>query len=252
MRKSGFSFKRLLGMIIKEFHQMRRDPVTVGMLIVIPLIQLIIFGYAINNNPRNLETVIVNGDHSAFTRTLISSIQNTQYFRIKNANVSEKQATDLLESGQTQFVINIPTDFTQKLLSGQKPNILVTADASDPTTTGNAIGALRELTETALNLNLDRGFRFLKQSDPPFQLLVHAKYNPESITQYSIIPGLMGVILTMTLVMITGLAITKEYEIGTIENLLVTPVRPLEVMLGKSNVVSGEKNTDPLYQPEVF
>ena len=228
------SFIRLLAIMFKEFAQMRRDPVTIGMLIMVPLIQLVLFGFAINVNPRHLPTVVVSADQSEYTRAFLTSLENTKYFSIINSNMSEKAANDLLTQGRVLFVINIPANFTRDLIKGKQPELLVTADATDPSATGSAISALQVLANQVFTLNFSRGLPNLNPTPPPaFNLIVHAKYNPSAITTYNIVPGLMGVILTMTLVMITGLAMTKEREFGTMESLLATPVRPLEVMIGK-------------------
>lgn len=229
----GFSWSRCIAVLVKEFRQMRRDQVTIGMLIMIPIIQLVLFGFAINVNPRHLPTVVVATDHSPYTREFISALQNTKYFDIVNGNVTEAQAEKMLARGKAQFVINIPVDFTRELIKGKHPSIAVTVDATDSSSTGNALSALQVLANRVFDLQLSRGLPQLIPKKQPFNLIIHAKYNPDSITAYNIVPGLMGVILTMTLVMITALAITKEREFGTMESLLATPVRPLEVMLGK-------------------
>ncbi|WP_235603045.1 ABC transporter permease [Piscirickettsia litoralis] len=229
----SFSYQRFFSVLIKEFIQIRRDPVTIAMLVMIPLIQLVLFGFAINQNPRNLPTVIVSNDHSPLTREFISAIQNTKYFHIINDNSTAQHADQLLASGKTQFIVTIPTHFSEKMIRGESPEILVTADASDPSSTGNAISALNALPNQVFQNNLQGPLNYLQSKAAPFQLLIHMKYNPEQITQYNIVPGLMGVILTMSLVMVTAMAITREYEKGTMESLLATPVRPIEVMLGK-------------------
>lgn len=243
MRFFKFNFSRLLAIMIKEFAQMRRDPVTIGMLIMIPLIQLVLFGFAINTNPRHLPTVIVSADQSEYTREFIRGLENTNYFSVINPQnifgnnqqnlMTETKANLLLTQGKALFIIHIPPNFTRDLLKNKNPELLVTADATDPSATGNAISALQQLANTVFTLNLSRGMGNLNQTALPFNLIIHAKYNPSNITSYNIIPGLMGVILTMTLVMITGLAITREREFGTMESLLSTPVKPLEVMIGK-------------------
>jgi len=233
---SRFNFSRLLAIMIKEFAQMRRDQVTIGMLMMIPLIQLVLFGFAINTNPRNLPTVIVSADQSMYTQEFIQGVKNTKYFHVLNTipePTSETKADLLLTQGRALFIIHIPPNFTRDLLKNKTPELLVTADATDPSATGNAISALQQLANTVFTLPLSRGMGNLNPAPLPFKLIIHPKYNPSSITTYNIIPGLMGVILTMTLVMITGLAITREREFGTMESLLSTPVRPLEVMIGK-------------------
>lgn len=224
---------RLWAMMVKEFIHIRRDRVTIGMLITIPLIQLVLFGFAINVNPHQLPTAVVSADHSNFTRRFLIALQNTDYFHITAANVSERQANEMLKTGKVQFVVNIPPGFTHKLIHGEHPSILVTADATDPVSTSAALRALQVLPGDVFDTELSRGLDYLKSTPTPFQVVVHAKYNPESITQYNIVPGLMGVILTMTLIMITALSITKERETGTFESLLSMPFRPLEVMVGK-------------------
>jgi ABC-2 type transport system permease protein len=228
-----FSFARWRAIISKEFRQMRRDRLTFAMLVAIPLLQLILFGFAINANPRHLPTAIVSADHSPLTRTFLTAVQNTKYFRIINNNADEKTANRLLQSGRATFVITIPQNFSHDLIAGLRPSILVTSDATDAMATANASSALTGLAKTVFNPDLSHGLPALIPSRAPFNLIIHAKYNPELITQYSIVPGLLGVVLTMTLVMITALAITRERERGTMESLLATPVQPLEVMLGK-------------------
>ncbi len=227
------SWKRLKAVIVKEFIQMRRDRLTFAMMVGLPILQLILFGFAINTNPKYLPTALVNADQSPLTRTFISGIQNTEYFQIKNPNVTETEAEKLIARGKVQFVVEIPLNFSRDLIRGKRPDILVIADATDPIATGNATGALGNLALTVFNRELSRGLNYLLPGQPPFNLVVQQRYNPEALSQYNIVPGLMGVVLTMTMVMITGLAITRERERGTMENLLATPVRPIEVMVGK-------------------
>ncbi len=229
----GFSLQRMLGVLFKEFIQVRRDRVTIGMMVIIPLIELFLFGFAINVNPHYLPTVIVSADHTPFTRQFIVALQNTKYFRVVNSNATEQQAANMMRQGTAQFVVNIPANFTRDLIAGHHPSILVIADTSEPSSTGSATAALEQLVKTVFNLQYQRGLSYLKPSVPPFNLVIHNKYNPSSITQYAIVPGLIGVILTMTLVMLTALAVTKEREWGTMEGLLATPVTPTEVMVGK-------------------
>ncbi|NCX94565.1 MAG: ABC transporter permease [Gammaproteobacteria bacterium] len=231
--KREFSIKRMLAMMVKEFIQMRRDRVTIGMLVSIPIVQLVLYGFAINVNPRHLPTVVLSADQSSFTERLVTGIENTKYFDVLPGTYTEKESDFLLKTGRASFVINIPPGFSRDFIRGDHPTVLVTADATDSSTTGNAIAALQLLPSQVFSTELNRGLEYLKPGDPPFNLDIHPLYNPESITQYNIVPGLAGVILTMTLIMITALAITKEREIGTMESLLATPIRPLEVMTGK-------------------
>ena len=229
----AFSPPRLWAMVVKEFVQMRRDRLTFGMMIGIPLIQLVLFGFAINADPKHLPTAVLLADHGPQGRTLLYAIQNSDYFDFVRQVKSEEEAHDVLARGEVQFVVNIPENFTRDLLRGDRPALLVEADATDPAATSNAIGSMRTLLNTALQNDLKGPLSFLDGTDGPIDLRIHAKYNPEAITYFNIVPGLMGVVLTMTMVMITGLAITRERERGTMENLLSMPTRPFEVMIGK-------------------
>jgi ABC-2 type transport system permease protein len=232
-RHAPFSFSRLLGIIVKEFTQMRRDRLTFAMMLGIPLIQLTLFGYAINADPRHLPAAVLIADHGPFGRTLLNAMKNSTYFDLVQEVRTEDEAHELLTRGKVQFVVNIPQNFTREMLRGTRPVLLVEADATDPAATGVALGSLSTLLNNALRNDLKGPLAFLSSTPSPIDLRVHARYNPENITQYNIVPGLMGVILTMTMVMITGLAITRERERGTMENLLSMPTRPSEVLIGK-------------------
>jgi ABC-2 type transport system permease protein len=232
-KQHTFSLSRFWAMVVKEFVQMRRDRLTFGMMIGIPLIQLVLFGLAINSDPKHLPTAVLLADHGPQGRTLLQAIQNSEYFEFVRQVKTESEARDALARGEVQFVVNIPENFTRDLLRGDRPAVLVEADATDPAATSNAIGSLRTVLTTALQHDLKGPLAFLAETDGPIDLRIHAQYNPEAITYYNIVPGLMGVVLTMTMVMITGLAITRERERGTMENLLSMPTRPFEVMLGK-------------------
>jgi len=227
------SMSRLWAIVVKEFIQMRRDRVTFGMMIGVPLMQLVLFGYAINADPKRLPTAVLLADHGPQGRTLLQAIRNSDYFEFKRELATEQEGRDVLARGEVQFVVNIPQNFSRELLRGERPAILVEADATDPAATSNAIGSLRMILTTALQHDLKGPLAYLLGGAEPIDLRVHAQYNPEAITQYNIVPGLMGVVLTMTMVMITGLAITRERERGTMENLLSMPTRPFEVMVGK-------------------
>lgn len=228
-----FSVSRSWAIVVKEFIQMRRDRVTFGMMIGVPLIQLVLFGFAINADPKHLPTAVLLADYGAYGRTLLQAIRNSNYFEFVREVKTEQEAEEVLARGEAQFVVNIPPNFSRDVLRGERPAILVEADATDPAATSNAIGSLRVLVTTALQQDLRGALAYVARGDDPIELRVHARYNPESITQYNIVPGLMGVVLTMTMVMITGLAITRERERGTMENLLSMPTRPFEVMIGK-------------------
>jgi ABC-2 type transport system permease protein len=228
-----FSWDRLSGIIVKEFIQMRRDRVTFAMMIGIPLMQLILFGFAINVNPRHLPAEVLLADRGPQGRTLLYAFKNTTYFDFVRLLKTEAEGREALDRGDAQFVINIPENFSRDLLRGNRPSILVEADATDPVATGYALSSLSTLLTTALQNDLKGSLAYLNGAAGPFDMRVHALYNPEVNTQYNIVPGLLGVILTMTMIMITALAITRERERGTMENLLSMPTRPLEVLVGK-------------------
>ena len=228
-----FSPARFWAIVVKEFIQMRRDRLTFGMMIGIPLMQLMLFGFAINADPKQLATAVLVADHGPQVRTLLQAIRASGYFDFVREVASEAEGGELLARGDVQFLVTIPAGFSRDLLRGDRPTLLVEADATDPAATGNAVSALKTLARTALAHDLQGALGYLNPGPDPFELRVHSRYNPEGITQYNIVPGLMGVVLTMTMVMITGLAITRERERGTMENLLSMPTRPLEVLLGK-------------------
>jgi ABC-2 type transport system permease protein len=228
-----FSFHRLRGIIVKEFTQMRRDRLTFAMMLGIPLLQLTLFGYAINADPRHLPAAVLLADRGPQGRAVLAAMQNSTYLNFVRHVQTEAEGRDLLARGQVQFVVNIPENFSRDLLRGDRPAILVEADATDPAATGNALGSLSTVINNSLQNDLKGPLASLAATDGPIDLRVHALYNPEVVTQYNIVPGLMGVILTMTMIMITGLAITRERERGTMENLLSMPTRPSEVLIGK-------------------
>ena len=232
-RHPKFSVNRLLGIITKEFTQMRRDRLTFAMMLGIPLIQLTLFGYAINSDPRHLPAAVLLADQGPQGRTLLYAMKNSTFFDFVHQVKTETEGRKLLERGQVQFVVNIPENFSRDLLRGDRPKVLVEADATDPVATGTALGSLGALFDAALLNDLKGSLAPLSGTSGPIDLRIHALYNPEVVTQYNIVPGLMGVILTMTMVMITGLAITRERERGTMENLLSMPTRPSEVLIGK-------------------
>jgi ABC-2 type transport system permease protein len=228
-----FKWQRFWAIVAKEFIQMRRDRLTFGMMVGIPMLQLILFGYAINSDPKHLPTAVFSADHSVFSRTFIWAMRNSDYFNINVLAENEAQIQQLLDQGRVQFAVQIPINFSRDLLRGDKPDLLLEADATDPSAVGYAISAINTLSATAMNRDLTGPLTKLRASASPFNLVIHPHYNPENITQYNIVPGLMGVMLTMTMIIITGLAITRERERGTMENLLSTPVHPGEVIIGK-------------------
>jgi ABC-2 type transport system permease protein len=228
-----FSWSRWVGIIVKEFIQLRRDRLTFGMIIGIPVLQLVLFGYAINADPKRLPTAVLSADSGPYSRSLLSAMQTSGYFRIDRHVSRESELDELLARGEVQFAVTIPENFGRKLVRGERPALLVEADASDPAATGNAIAALHQISMNALSRDLSGPLAELKPVAPPVEMRVHRRYNPEGVSAFNIVPGLIGTILTMTMVLMTGLAMTRERERGTFENLLATPALPLEVMTGK-------------------
>jgi ABC-2 type transport system permease protein len=228
-----FSLHRTLAVFIKEFQQMLRDRLTFAMAVGVPVLQLLLFGYAINTDPKGLPTVLVAADNGPLVRSFVAALQNTGYFRITETAASERDGEAMIERGEAQFMVAIPPQFSRALLRGERPALLIAVDATDPAAAGNAVAALAALGPSALMHDAVGPLHHLAAAAAPFEVRVHRRYNPEGLSRYNIVPGLVGVILTMTMVMLTGLAMTRERERGTMENLLATPVRPLEVMLGK-------------------
>ncbi|MGQ0546327.1 MAG: ABC transporter permease [Betaproteobacteria bacterium] len=227
----SLSWSRWVGIIVKEFIQLKRDRLTFGMIIGIPVLQLVLFGYAINADPKRLPTAVLAADAGPYSRTLLSAMQTSGYFWIQHQVSQERELEELLARGAVQFAVTVPENFDRKLVRGERPVLLVEADASDPAATGNAIAALSQVAVSALSRDLSGSLDELKPLPPPVELRVHRRYNPEAVTAYNIVPGLIGTILTMTMVLMPGLAMTRER--GTFENLLSTPALPIEVMTGK-------------------
>ncbi|ESQ83318.1 mannose-1-phosphate guanyltransferase [Asticcacaulis sp. AC466] len=225
--------RRILAILTKEFIQMRRDRLTFGMMIVVPVVQLALFGFAINSDPRHLPTLLYLEDNSAIVRSLTAGLQNSTYFDITGQVSTAEAATRALQSGDAAFVVTVPAGFTRAMLRGDRPQLLIEADASDPSAASNAVAMLDQIATSALKQDLKGEWAGLAQGPPPVDIVVHRMYNPEGISQYNIVPGLLGVILTMTMIMITSIAMTRETERGNMENLLAMPARPWEVMAGK-------------------
>ncbi|MBE2179784.1 MAG: ABC transporter permease [Chthoniobacterales bacterium] len=228
-----FSVSRLWAMVVKEFVQMSRDRLTFAMILGIPLMQLIVFGVVINTDPRHMPAAVLLADDGPQGRTLLQGLKNSTYFDFVQRVGSEAEGERLLRQGRVQFVVSIPENFSRDLLRGDRPSVLVEADATDPTATSGGLAALGGVLNTALLADFKGPLARLAPVPPAVDIRVHALYNPEAITHFNIVPGLMGVVLTMTLVLITGLAITRETERGTMENLLSMPLRPTEVLIGK-------------------
>jgi len=232
-RDSVFSAARWWSIVRKEFLQLRRDRVTFAMIVGIPIIQMALFGYAINTDPKHLDTAVINADNTDITRSFIWAMKNSGYFKFVGELPSEAAAREALAQGDVLFVLNIPAGFTRQLLRNEKPSLLLEADATDPTAAGNALYAINGIVQSVMLKELTGPLAPLAGSPASFTVNLHRLYNPDGITQYNVVPGLMGVVLTLTMVMMTGLAITRERERGTMENLLAMPATPIEVMTGK-------------------
>ena len=224
---------RIAAIFMKELIQMRRDRLTFAMMLAIPVMQLVLFGFAINSDPKGLPTAVHAEDQSPIVRTLLQALETSEYYELVMTTDDPRESTRLLARGEVAFVVSIPAGFTERLVRGERPQILIEADASDPSASSNAIARAEMIFSRALRHDLTGPLAGLASGAAPYELIIHPRYNPEGITQYNIVPGLLGVILTMTLVMITSMAMTRETERGTIENLLAMPAKPIEVMLGK-------------------
>jgi ABC-2 type transport system permease protein len=224
----GF-WRKTSAMLVKEFIQLKRDRVSFAMIIMIPLVQLMLFGYAINTTPRNLPTAVLMQERTDLSRSILAALENTKYFRITQLPHSEAEVDQLLASGTVLFAVEIPANFERSVRRGDKPAMLVIADATDPVASGTALSALSEVLRTALSHDRD----VPNNPTMPFEIRTHARYNPAAVTQLNIVPGLVGTILTMTMLIFTALSVTREIERGTMESLLSMPISPVEIMLGK-------------------
>jgi ABC-2 type transport system permease protein len=231
-RDPGF-FRRMWAMVVKEFVQMRRDRMTFATMIFVPILQLTLFGYAINTDPKQLPTAVLTRDDGPLTRAVLAAMRNTDYFDFRWQVRDAAELDRLVRSGEAQFAVEIPASFERDVRRGDRPQVLVIADATDPVATGTAVSSLQGLIDSALRRELRGPDAAVTKSAAPFEITLQNRYNPEAITQYNIVPGLLGVVLTMTMMMFTALAVTREIERGTMESLLVMPIKPVEIMLGK-------------------
>ncbi|MCB8819363.1 ABC transporter permease [Microvirga rosea] len=234
-RTRGFraALSRVYAAFVKELLQLRRDRITFATMIFIPLTQLLLFGYAINTDPKHLPTALLIQDDSAFSRSFVSALRVSSYFDVGTAAASEAELDHLILSGRVQFGIQIPAHFGRDLIRGERPAILVVADASDPVAAGGAVSALQGLLSTVFSRDLTGPVAARAPQELPFEVRIHRRYNPAGETRLNIVPGLMGTILTLTMLIFTALSVTREVERGTMESLLAMPIRPVEIMLGK-------------------
>lgn len=235
----SISWSRVFAVFLKEMVQMRRDRPTFAIMIAMPVMQLVLFGYAINNDPRHLPAVVEMRDDGPMTRAFLASLRASTFVDITHVVTRDDEADAMLRSGEATFLIAIPEGFERRLVRGERPQILIAADASDPTAAGGAIGAVQMIAQQAFAPEFQGPLAYLAQAPPPYEIVVHRRFNPAGVTSFNIVPALLGIILTMTMVMITSIALTRETERGTMENLLATPVRPLEVMIGKTTPYIG-------------
>ncbi|MCW8397549.1 ABC transporter permease [Legionella sp. PATHC038] len=226
-------FLRIWSIAKKEIIQIKRDFLIFSWLIIIPVTQILLFGAIINTNPKNLPTVVITSEDTPLTRTLLEGLKNTNYFSIETITADEKKAARLLLSGKVLFVINIPPNFTRDLIRGKHPHVLIEADASDPVAVSNAFRAASELPSKVFEHDLQGPLSYLASTDAPFIFDIQAKYNPESIPQYNTIPGLIALLIFSTLTVLTAVSINSEFERGTFETLLITPLTPVNIIFGK-------------------
>lgn len=228
------SWGRIAAVFLKELVQMRRDKLTFGIMVAMPIVQLILFGYAINTDPRHMPAVVEMREDGPLTRAFLASLTASSYVDIVAIVTDSEEGDAMLRSGAANFLISIPEGFERRLVRGERPQLLLAADASDPVAAGGAIAAIERVAQAAFAPSFEGSLNFLARAPPPYDIVVHRRYNPAGVSAFNIVPALLGIILTMTMVMITSIALTRESERGTMENLLATPVRPIEVMVGKT------------------
>lgn len=231
---SGFSLSRARAVFLKELVQMRRDRLTFSVMLIMPVIQLLLFGFAINTDPRHLPTVVEAHDSGPLTRSFVAALQVSSFFTVTTVTEKAGEGERQIRAGQASFVIVIPDQFEKRFVRGEHPQILIIADASDPVATAGPLGAVNAIAQQTLARETTGALAHLAPRPPTYEIVLHRQFNPESITAFNIVPGLLGVVLTMTMVMITSIALTREVERGTMESLLSTPVEAGEIMLGKT------------------
>lgn len=224
---------RIGAMVFKEVRQMSRDPGTLAMMFFFPIMQLVIFGFAINSDPRHLPLAVEVSDYSVYSRDVVAALRNTGYYDVIELQGGAHEGDRLIAEGKAQFLLSIPANFARDLVRGDRPQLLLTVDATDPAATGPAVAAVAQAVQAGLAHDLAGPLLKLNAGVGPVDLVLHRSYNPEGITSHNTVPGLLAVILSMTMVVLTAMSVTREVEQGTMENLLATPLRPIEVMIGK-------------------
>ncbi|MGQ0533951.1 MAG: ABC transporter permease [Caulobacteraceae bacterium] len=233
------SWSRIGAVFMKELVQMRRDRPTFAIMLMVPVMQLVLFGFAINTDPRHMPAVVEMREDGPMTRAFLASLTQSSYVDIVAVTDRADEGEAMIRSGRATFLISVPEGFERRMVRGERPQILIAADASDPVAAGGALSAVERIAQSAFAPDLNGPLAYLAQAPPPYEIVVHRRYNPAGVSAFNIVPALLGVILTMTMVMITSIALTRETERGTMENLLATPVRPLEVMIGKTTPYVG-------------
>ncbi|MBL4617113.1 MAG: ABC transporter permease [Robiginitomaculum sp.] len=233
MKGHNFSLARLVAILRKEFIQMRRDRMTFAMMVLFPVLQLVIFGFAINTDPKHLPTALLDRDNSAISRSLIRSLEVSNYLDIRYLPKSEQEAERLMAAGKINFIIQIPENLAADIGANRPAQVLIVAEATDPSAASGVLAFIEPIINTGIRRELSGALSFAASQPSLIQVVVHRRYNPAGITSYNIVPGLLGIILSMTMTLMTAVALTRETERGTMENLLAMPARPLEVMSGK-------------------
>lgn len=235
LTKPNLSLVRIKGLIRKEFILIIHDKGTIAMLVILPIMLLIVFGFAINMDPKNLPTAILNYDQTPLTRNFISNLQISGYFHVMNNTDNSDQVKQKLDIGKISFALIIPADFTRQFIRGEKPQLFVEMDGSDPGSSATALGNVQPILNLSIAQFTQRGLSPTRPNKlaPSVNLIIHRLYNESNTSSFNIVPGLIGVLLTITMVMLTATAITSESEAGTMEVLLSTPLLPTEIILGK-------------------
>ncbi|CAH11887.1 TPA: ABC transporter permease [Legionella pneumophila] len=230
--KSHFSMQRLWAIIRKEFLLMKRDPATIVIMAILPLILVCIAGYAINTYPQKVPTVLINLDNTDVTRELVREIQNTGYFSFVASTNDSESAHHLLKTGKAILVLTIPVNFTKALRRNQNPALLLEDGSIDAIASGRAIIALAGLKSSFIEKMGQKGINIPLQR-PDFQIINHRLYDPDRVTQFYVVPGMIGLVLMLTMLLITVVVAFRDVQGGTIEYLLASPTRPSEILLGE-------------------